>query len=68
MPNDRFNTQVRTIKEPSSGQGVKPLPRGSKSTSMPERTANWPGTPGKSGPNRSAGVTKVKQFPKSSGL
>ena len=33
-----------------------------------ESTANWPGLPGKSGPNRSNGVAKLKVNPKSEGL
>ena len=33
-----------------------------------EKTANWPGLPGKTGPNRSAGVKKVKSSPKSEGI
>ncbi len=33
-----------------------------------ERTANWPGLPGKSGPDRSAGVKKLKIHPASQGL
>ncbi len=36
--------------------------------SVNERTASWPGLPGKTGPNRSAGVTKAKIHPKSEGI
>ncbi len=35
---------------------------------FPERTASWGGLPGKSGPNRSAGVTRLKTHPKAEGL
>ncbi len=33
-----------------------------------ERTANWPGLAGKAGPDRSAGVRKLKIHPTSKGL
>ena len=33
-----------------------------------EKTANWPSLPGKSGPNRAAGVKKLKIHPTSQGL
>ena len=39
-----------------------------KAPSVVEKTANWPGLPGKSGPNRSAGVKKLKIHPSSQGL
>ena len=32
------------------------------------KTAAWPGLPGKSGPNRSNGVPKIKAYPKSEGI
>ena len=38
------------------------------SATVKEGTAGWGGLPGKSGPNRSGGVIKVKQYPKSEGL
>lgn len=38
------------------------------SHSVNEKTANWGGLPGKAGPDRSDGVQKVKQSPKSEGL
>ena len=41
--------------------------RGSAGT-VNERTASWPGLPGKTGPNRSAGVKKLKIHPMSKGL
>ncbi len=45
----------------------KRKPRG-QSAGVKENTANWPGLPGKSGPNRSAGVKKVKIHPISRGI
>lgn len=36
--------------------------------SVTEKTASWPGLPGKTGPNRSNGVKKLNTFPKSEGL
>ena len=33
-----------------------------------EKTANWPGLPGKAGPNRSAGIKRLKTHAKSEGL
>lgn len=39
-----------------------------KEPAFNEKTANWPGLPGKSGPERSAGVPRVKIHPASKGL
>jgi hypothetical protein len=44
-------------RKPSAGQPA-----------VTEKTASWPGLPGKSGPNRSAGVTKLKIHARSEGL
>lgn len=41
---------------------------GGKSASVNEKTANWPGLPGKTGPDRSAGVRKLKTHAMSKGL
>ena len=49
-------------KPPSPGS-----PKGVKG-SLNERTANYPDVPGKTGPDRSAGVKKVKTHPQSKGL
>jgi len=67
VPNPYWNKQVSNLKTPSVS-GKKPLASGSKSEAMPEHTAAWAGLPGKSGPERSAGVTKAKVYPKSDGL
>jgi hypothetical protein len=43
--------------------------RGSSSAPMPERTANWPGLPGKTQPGgRGGGVKKCKCYPSSEGI
>lgn len=60
MPN-KFN------QEPQSGKPPK-TKRGTKATSMPMKTANWGGLPGKSGPNRANGVEKLKTDADSEGL
>ncbi len=39
-----------------------------KEPALKVKTAAWPGLPGKSGPNRSAGVRKLKIHPMSKGL
>ena len=41
---------------------------GAKAATVNERTAAWPGLPGKAGPDRSAGVKKLKILPHSRGL
>ncbi len=41
---------------------------GAKVATVNERTANWPGLPGKTGPDRSAGVKKLKAYAMSKGL
>ena len=46
---------------------LKRGPRG-KEPGLSVKTANWPGLPGKSGPNRSAGVKKTKTYATSTGL
>lgn len=39
-----------------------------KAVSVNEKTASWPGLPGKSGPNRSAGVKRLKIHATAKGL
>ena len=41
---------------------------GAPAVKVNERTASWPGLPGKAGPNRSAGVKKLSIHPMSKGL
>ena len=53
------------------GRAVKPPPTGTRSktpSKFTEKTAAWPGLPGKGGPNRSAGVKRVRAHPKAEGL
>lgn len=63
MPNKDFNDMID-----NKSSGEKTGVRGSKSDSMNEKTAAWPGLPGKTGPDRSNGVQKVKTTAKSEGI
>lgn len=54
-------------KKVSGSKGAKPTGK-LKSLSGTEKTANWPGLPGKSGPDRSGGDKKVRIHPKSTGI
>ncbi len=62
----RYFTEMKERKV-SGGNKYSP-PTGSMSSSLNEKTAAWPGLPGKSGPDRSNGVKKLKTHPKSEGL
>ena len=65
MPNpDSGNTDSKLGNTPPSFKRRPSAPE----TPVNERTANWPGLPGKSGPNRSAGVKKLKVYASSKGL
>lgn len=68
MANKRWNSQISNLKQPKSGSGVKPVGSGSPDLSMPERTASWPGLPGKSGPDRSNGSPEEKVYVFAQGL
>ena len=50
----------------NKGKSFKRKPHGS--VGFVEKSANWPGLPGKAGPDRSAGVKKVRTHPKSIGV
>ncbi len=63
MPNKDFNNMIN-----KNSTGAKTGARGSKSDTVNESTVNWPGVPGKTGPDRSAGVEKVKTSAKSDGI
>lgn len=63
MPNKDFNNMIN-----KNSSGVKTGVRGPKSDTVNESTVNWPSIPGKSGPDRSAGVEKVKTSAKSEGI
>ena len=67
MSNPDFSENKRGL----GGRARKPPPTGTRSTTAPkftEKTAAWPGLPGSTGPNRSAGVKKIRAHPKSEGL
>lgn len=51
-----------------SGKGVMPKAAGPTVTDLPLKTAAWGGLPGKSGPNRSGGTSKLKIYAKSEGI
>lgn len=59
------------MKERKVGGGAKPPPTGKRSNSSPaftEKTASWPGLPGKAqSKDRSGGVKKIK-YVKSDGI
>lgn len=57
LPSKLANSPPKFKRKPSGPMG-----------SVNESTANWQGLPGKSGPNRSASVKKLKIHPKSMGL
>ncbi len=59
---NKFHAKKNSIKPPSTGES------GTRKDKVDEKTANWPGLPGKSGPNRSNGVRKVKTHAKSEGV
>lgn len=69
MANNRFNTQIQTIPEKTSGgKGVLPKTGGPQKSDLPMRTPNWPGLPGKAGPDRSNGVSEEKIYASTQGL
>lgn len=60
MSNKYHNRDTAPSKQ-TGGQGGSNKAMGkAPSLSMPEKTANWPGLPGKAGPDRSAGVPEVE--------
>ncbi len=58
------NSDAQNRNQPKKFTRAKAGPAGT----VNEKTAAWPGVPGKTGPTRSAGVAKVKTHPKSEGL
>lgn len=69
MANNRFNKQIQTVPEKTTGGvGVKPLKPGPSSFPMRMQTANWPGLPGKAGPDRSGGTPEEKVYAYAQGL
>jgi len=66
MPNKNFNNMHGA--NFSKKQGAPTGVRGG-SAAMPEKTAGWPGVPGKTQPkDRSGGTKKVKHYPVSEGI
>lgn len=66
MPS-RYNTYNPDLKI-SQGSGAKPTGPG-KAGSVNEKTAAWPGLPGKAQPrSRDGGTPKCRIYPKSEGL
>lgn len=59
MSNKYFNKDAAPSRQ-TGGEGGSNKAAGSPpSLAMPEKTANWPGLPGKGGPDRSAGTPKT---------
>jgi hypothetical protein len=67
MANPRFSNVAPTRGKNGKGPGMAKTAPGAKAD-MPMKTAAWPGLPGKTGPNRSNGVAKIKAYPKSEGI
>ena len=68
MANQRYNTQIRNRKEPTTGKGVFPLkgmPQWSHTTTS---HPSWPGLPGPSGPDRSNGTPEEKVYAYAQGI
>ncbi len=67
MPNPRFG---KFNKDRAKDKGSPPsVPSGHRPDATPEKTAAWPGLPGKAQPgNRSAGVSKTRQSAKQEGV
>ena len=62
------NPDFREFDTELGNKGKKFRPKSVGSVGFVEKTANWPGLAGPPGPNRSAGVKKLKVNPKSVGL
>jgi len=68
VANKRYSGVISNLKQPATGRGVSPKPAGTQAASMPMRTANWGGLPGKAGPDRSNGVPEEKIYACAQGL
>ena len=66
MANPYFGENSQQLK--TGGGGVKTKPTGGPSKTLRMHADPKPGLPGKSGPNRSAGYTKLQQHTQSKGL
>ena len=68
MPNPHYNSMHGSNRKVAEG-GSNKASGSSPKASMPEKTANWPGLPGKAqSKDRSGGVKKLKVHPKSEGI
>jgi hypothetical protein len=65
MPNPDYG---EFHKELGNKAKSSPPKKGGKGAGVNEKTANWPGLPGKEGPDRSNGVYKCKTYPTSKGI
>ncbi len=65
MSNADFNDDVNKRRQSSKGGRDK---KPGKHSTIREATASWGGLMGKAGPNRSGGVKKLKEHPKSEGI
>lgn len=65
MPNPDFNQDFNNRRH-----SAKPPPNNSPGSGVPstEKTAAWSLGPGKKGPNRSGGTTKLKTYAKQEGV
>lgn len=61
---NKFYNDMTTKSDKGAATGAQ----GNKANVTADSTANWPGIPGKAGPDRSAGVEKVKTTVKSEGI
>lgn len=66
MSNSDFNDD----KAGTRGRALSPPPTGVKGpdAKVNMKTAGWKNAPGKTGPNRSSGVSKLKTFAKAEGI
>ena len=70
MANPRYSQNISNLKQPQSGKGVSPKKSGPSHLEKPtERTASWPGLPGKAqSKDRSLGVPEEKIYAAAQGL
>lgn len=59
MSNKYFNKDTAPSKQTGGEGGSNKAMGSTPSLSMPEKTAAWPGLPGKASPNRSAGTPRT---------
>ena len=59
MSNKYINRSTAPSKQTGGEGGSNKAMGSSPSLAMPEKTANWPGLPGKASPSRAAGAPKT---------